>query len=107
MSRGRRISRLKLNPPSSEAAYKYLSSWNGKQLFHDPSNFPPLSPESFSFPPKPFSIDIGCGSGEYLCNLAASQPDENFLGIEISRRSIYQAVNQAANFNLENIHFLK
>ncbi len=30
----------------------------------------------------PLQVDLGCGDGSFLCNLAQKFPDKNFLGIE-------------------------
>lgn len=38
--------------------------------------------ELFGDPDKPLEIDIGCGDGSFLQQLAASHPERNFLGLE-------------------------
>lgn len=38
--------------------------------------------ELFDDPDKPLEIDIGCGDGSFLQQLAACHPDRNFLGVE-------------------------
>jgi tRNA (guanine-N7-)-methyltransferase len=32
--------------------------------------------------PAPLQVDLGCGDGSFLCQLAQANPRENFLGIE-------------------------
>ena len=38
--------------------------------------------EIFEDPSKPFEIDLGCGDGEFLVEMAAHHPERNFLGVE-------------------------
>jgi tRNA (guanine-N7-)-methyltransferase len=30
----------------------------------------------------PLQVDVGCGDGSFLCELASRYPEKNFLGIE-------------------------
>jgi tRNA (guanine-N7-)-methyltransferase len=107
MSRGRRIARIKLVPPSSEAVEQYLLEWDPRTLYHHPQDFPQLTSEHLFRRGGPMVLEIGCGTGEFLLNSAASQPEERFIGVEISRRAIYHAVNQAEELALTNIKFIK
>ena len=38
--------------------------------------------EIFEDAEKPFEIDLGCGDGEFLVEMAARHPERNFLGVE-------------------------
>ena len=107
MSRGRRISRVKYLPPSEEVAAKYLLDWNQKDLYATPENFPKLTTEALFNTEGLLCVDIGSGTGEFIQATAQIQPDEYFLGIEISRRVIYYAVQQANKHHLENLKFIK
>ena len=107
MSRGRRISRIKLVPPSQEVAEKYLREWKQKLLYETPEKFPKLTGADLFNQKKPISMDIGCGTGEYVIGAAAVHPERLFVGIEVSRRVVYHAVNQAAKENLANLLFIK
>lgn len=107
MSRGRRISRVKLIPPSEETAQKYLSEWENEALHHHPAEFPHLTAQNLFGKDGLLSLDIGCGTGEYLNALATANPQRLYFGVEISRRAIYHAVNQAASRKLENIRYIK
>lgn len=53
------------------------------------------------------SLDIGCGTGEFTNAMALQHPDEWFVGVEISRRAIYHAVNQAARHKIPNVLYIK
>jgi tRNA (guanine-N7-)-methyltransferase len=107
MSRGRRIARIKFVLPSPAAAEKYLLEWDNRALFHNPENFPSLSPENLFNHLSPMVLEIGCGTGEFLLDSATRQPHINFVGVEISRRAVYHAVNQAEAAELGNLKFIK
>jgi len=106
MSRGRRIGRVKLVPPTAQAAEKYLRIWSKRELYHNPELFPPISGPSLFGIDRPIHLEIGCGTGEYLIALAEQQPDDLFLAVEVSRRAIFQAVNQASQRDIQNILFI-
>ena len=107
MSHGRRIARVKLISPSPAAAKKYLLEWDNRSLFHTPNDYPKLKSEILFKQPGPMVLEIGCGTGEFLLSSASAQPQDRFIGVEISRRAIYHAVNQAESLKLDNIKFIK
>lgn len=107
MSRGRRIARIKLVTPSPQAAQKHLLDWDNRSLFHNPEKYPALTPENLFQSSSPIVLEIGCGTGEFLISSAAAQPKDYFIGVEISRRAIYHAVNQSEIASLDNIKFIK
>ena len=107
MSRGRRISRVKYKIPPEKISERYLREWDSKKLFHSPESFPKLNRSELFNRAGPICIDIGCGTGEFTNALAAQNPDQDHLGIEISRRAIYHAVHQAARLHLKNILYIK
>ena len=52
----------------------------------------------------PLHVDLGCGDGSFLCELAQRYPDRNFLGIERLVRRVAKACRKAAP--LENVRVL-
>lgn len=52
----------------------------------------------------PFHVDLGCGDGSFLCALARSAPENNFLGIERLSGRVRKACRKAAN--LDNVRVL-
>lgn len=107
MARGRKIGRLKLQIPPDEARERYLLEWVARELRFHPERFPRLDGPSLFDKQAPLEVEVGPGTGEYLCHLAQQQPGTNFLGIEASRKAVYQAVAQAANADLDNLLWLR
>ena len=107
MSRGRKVSRVKLIHPTPETAEKYLLDWNSGELYRSPEKFPLLDSQTFFGVKKVMQMEIGCGTGELICGLAADQPQKTFIGIDVSRKAIYFAVSLATKEKLENIRFIK
>jgi tRNA (guanine-N7-)-methyltransferase len=52
----------------------------------------------------PLQVDLGCGDGSFLCELAQRQPDQNFLGTEKLVGRVAKVCRKAAA--LENIRVL-
>ena len=107
MSRGRRISRVKFIPPTERISKQYLRELDSKTLFHSPEQFPKINRQDLFKRSGLISLDIGCGTGECTNAMAYKNPDQDIVGIEISRRAIYHAVHQAARLHLKNILYLK
>lgn len=93
--------------PSPAVAEKYLREWSSKDLYLQPETFPTISRETLFGQPGSLILEIGCGTGEFLNATAQAAPDKYYVGIDISRRSVYHAVNQAASHHLENILLIK
>ena len=52
----------------------------------------------------PLQVDLGCGDGSFLCELARQKPDYNFLGIDKLAGRIAKACRKSAA--LENVRIL-
>ena len=55
---------------------------------------------------KPFTLEIGCGHGDYSIELAKMYPERNFIGIDNKGDRIYAAAEKAIELNLKNAAFL-
>jgi tRNA (guanine-N7-)-methyltransferase len=55
----------------------------------------------------PLVLELGCGKGEYTIGLARSNPDKNFIGVDIKGNRIWTGAKQAIEENLENVAFLR
>jgi len=107
MSRGRQIGRMKLKALAPEDKEKYLLDWDAIELRRATSRFPQLTSGELFGNAAPLEVEIGAGSGEYLCHLAAQNSETNFLGIEVSRRAAHMAVTLAAELRLSNVRVLR
>jgi tRNA (guanine-N7-)-methyltransferase len=55
----------------------------------------------------PLQVDIGCGEGSFLEEMAQSHPEQNFLGIERLLGRVRKVCRAAARKNLENVRILR
>lgn len=55
----------------------------------------------------PLTLELACGRGEYTIGLAALQPEENFLGVDIKGNRIFLGAKKALETPLPNAHFLR
>ena len=67
---------------------------------------PPDWAKVFARPEQPLHIDIGCGKGIFVMQMAELQPDWNFLGLEIREPLVDQALKRRDEAGLTNLHFL-
>lgn len=56
---------------------------------------------------NPIRLEIGCGKGQFICEIAKLNPDVNFIAVEVNPNVIYMACKKAKDAGLENIHFLQ
>jgi len=50
----------------------------------------------------PVSIDVGCGNGEYLVDLASKNPERSYLGFELQYKEIYRTALKIKKLGLDN-----
>ena len=74
------------------------------KVFNDIEPIPPLN-EIFSEPQKPLHLDIGCGSGTFLLNLANQNKDWNYIGLEIREKLVNNAKLNLKNDYIDNLFF--
>lgn len=55
----------------------------------------------------PVVLELACGKGEYTISLAKSDPDKNFIGVDIKGDRIWKGANRAKDQNLTNVRFLR
>jgi tRNA (guanine-N7-)-methyltransferase len=53
-----------------------------------------------------YTIEIGCGHGDYSVELALKFPNRNFIGIDVKGARIFNGAMKAIELKLENIAFL-
>jgi tRNA (guanine-N7-)-methyltransferase len=55
---------------------------------------------------NPIQIEVGMGKGRFLMELAASNPDINYIGIERYSSVLLRALEKRAQLELSNIYFM-
>ncbi|MBP5662521.1 MAG: tRNA (guanosine(46)-N7)-methyltransferase TrmB [Clostridia bacterium] len=50
-------------------------------------------------------LEIGCGRGAFLCELARRNPEKAFLGVDVNKNVLVEACKKARNARLSNIRF--
>ncbi len=93
--------------PDEETSRKYLLRLSGRQLYHRACSLPRIASTDLFVNDLPLELEVGCGTGEYLCSLAVRKPDANFLGADLHLRSLHSAVDTASRLGLDNILFVK
>ena len=53
-----------------------------------------------------YTLELGCGHGDYSVELAALYPKRNFIGIDIKASRIYNGAIKAINLKLKNTAFI-
>ncbi|MBX0328050.1 methyltransferase domain-containing protein [Oscillochloris sp. ZM17-4] len=107
MGRGRYPARLQVEPPPPEVAARYLLIWPSHEVYASPESFPPISSPGLFGDGRPLEIDIGCATGELAIALAEARPGANYLGVDITLKPLYKAVETAAGRGLPNVTFLQ
>lgn len=102
----RKLGRLRAEPPDARTAEKYLLWMSGRDLARDPRSYPRVSSESLFGDDLPLKLEVGCGSGEFLCSLARNESDVNFVGFDLHMKSLYKAIETASSQALDNILFV-
>lgn len=60
----------------------------------------------FSDPQLPLHLDIGCGKGDFVRQMAALVPEWNFLGLEIREPLVERALIRRDQAEQKNLHFV-
>lgn len=56
---------------------------------------------------RPLWLEVGCGKGQFACELAKRHPELNILAVEKNSNVIVQACEKARDLKIENVRFLK
>ena len=80
----------------------------GPEIEFIPANyFAPLDLAQLFGRSAPLEIDLGCGDGAFLAQLAARFPERNFLGIEKLGGRVRRACKKALRLNVRNLRVLR
>ena len=85
---------------------RYLLSYLPATLYHEWQTLSGITSSDLFDNSAPLELEIGCGSAEFLCSLAERFPGTNFIGVDISGRSLHKAVEIASALELQNIKFI-
>lgn len=55
---------------------------------------------------NPVELEIGCGKGGFVCELAKQRPDVNYIAVEKTRNVLVAGCERAAREGIENIRFM-
>jgi tRNA (guanine-N7-)-methyltransferase len=55
----------------------------------------------------PLEVDLGCGDGGFIAQLAARYPERNFLGIEKLGGRVLRGCRKAKKLGVQNVRFLR
>lgn len=55
----------------------------------------------------PITLEIGCGHGAYTIGLAKIFPERNFIGIDIKGDRLWKGAQEAKDYVLKNVAFLR
>jgi len=56
---------------------------------------------------QPVALEIGCGTGHFVVELATRQPDTGFIAIDIYNRGCYKSCRKADLRELDNVRVLR
>ncbi len=55
----------------------------------------------------PIVVELGCGKGEYTVQLAKSEPERNFVGVDIKGARMWSGAKEVEEENIPNAKFLR
>jgi len=74
------------------------------KVFKDIQPIPPLK-DIFNDFTKPLHLDIGCGSGDFLINLAKNNKNWNYIGLEIREKLVIKSKSKLKDESIDNLFF--
>ncbi len=73
-------------------------------VFNSVKSIPPLQ-DIFNDFTKPLHLDIGCGPGNFLINLANHNKNWNYIGLEIREKLVNKSKLQLKDESIDNLFF--
>lgn len=56
---------------------------------------------------NPIILELGCGKGEYTCDMAENMKDKNFIGADLKGNRIWKGAKYCLDYQLNNAAFLR
>lgn len=97
---------MKVSEPDEATAERYFLRVSGWDLRDDPESLPRFTSQDLFENERPLEMEVGCGSGEFLCSLAGRDPETNFVGLDVHLKSLYKGIEAASEAEFENIKFV-
>ena len=100
------MSRTKLKKFNKIAQMTHVIQPDREELLSD--NFPIKGAWSRRFNnSNPIVLELGCGKGEYVVNLAKMYPEFNYIGIDIKGARIYSGAEIVEDRGYKNVIFIR
>jgi len=106
MSRRLLSRQIRPRPLDDREIEQYLRVYDARELYYHPETLPRLCSQQLFGNSAPLELEVGCGTAEFLCSLAAKEPETNFVGVDITRRPLDKAIAVASSLQLTNVCFL-
>ncbi len=87
--------------PGQQHAFDSLWPQFGIEFSGQPLDLPTLFSNS-----NPVYLEIGCGNGEALLQMAAANPDHNYIGIEVHRPGVGHLLLRIEELGITNIRVI-
>lgn len=55
---------------------------------------------------NPVRLEVGCGKGKFVCEMAKASPDINFVAVEKISNVLVEALERAKSEKIKNVYFL-
>ena len=55
---------------------------------------------------SPIHLEVGCGKGQFLINMAKEYPNINFIGMEYQESVLVRAIQKLEDSNIPNLKFV-
>lgn len=55
----------------------------------------------------PIVLELGCGKGEYTIGLARTNPDKNFIGMDVKGARLWRGLKTASEESISNVAFIR
>lgn len=78
-----------------------------RQEFVPPDYFRRLEKSELRRDGRPLEIDLGCGDGRFLLEMAARHPERDFLGVERLLGRVRKVCKKIGKLGLENVRVLR
>lgn len=62
--------------------------------------------KSFENPEAELHVELGCGKGDFISQLAQKNPATNYIGIELQQDVIYTAAKKVRELDLKNVRLI-